>query len=293
MAISWDTYITIPTLLDYAAAKKHHDDIVPIRGDAEKTRPCARRDQKWFSIWEAEGAIHVGYSNRTKLVTYEPSGSIMVHSRGRGCSAATNERISKLLKAEFQTYQYDVWVRCAFYDNGEGKGGWMQLRHKEPSMFLRNTDGGLTFMNYKFPVTHQLNKVKVKEILRPFLPFITYMDGIAKLQDAATARFNTDTIAEVFGWADEGRKQPNRIPQLRWGNDVEHDREEFFRLAVSDDHYDRLKAAITLSNAVYYGDNTRTGVMEQIMRGRPNDIFDKKEHRDGKFVKDRYRRFVG
>lgn len=298
MAISWDTYRTIPALLSYAEAKKHHDDVVPIRGDEHKTRPCARRDQKWFSIWEANNAIHVGYGShahegRQKLVTFEPSGTVTVHGRGRGGSAATNERLSKLLGTTFQTHQYDVWVQCSFFDNGEHKCGSLPLRRDVPSTFVRGSEYGLTFVNYKFPVTHRINKPKLKEVLRPMLPFLSYVEGLAKLQERATPTFTAETIAEVYGWADEARRRANPPPSLRWGNEVQQNREEFFRLVASDDHEDRFKAAIMLSYNSYYNSSARETLMEKLMRAKPNDIFDKQEHRDGLLVKDRYRRFMG
>jgi len=297
MAISWSTFGTIPTLLSYAEAKKHHDDVVPIRGDEHKTRPCARRDQKWFSIWEAEGAIHVGYGShahegRQKLVTFEPSGTVTLSAKGR--SAATNERLSKLLKTTFQTHQYDTWVQCSFFDNGEHKRGLLPLRRDAPSTFMRDKEYGLTFVNYKFPVTHRINKAKLKEVLRPMMPFLSYMEGLAKLQERAAPVFTAETIAEVYGWADAPYGQrANSPPSLRWGNEVKQNREEFFRLVVSDDHEDRFKAAIMLSYHTYYNVGIRETLMEQIMRDKAKGIFDQKEHRDGRLVKDRYRRFMG
>jgi len=291
MAISWSTFGTIPTLLNYAEAKKHHDDTKPIRGDAHGTRPCARRDQKWFSIWEAEGAIHVGYNNRHKLVSFHPSGTVMVHRQGS--SAATNERLSKLLGENFQTHQYDTWVQCAYFDNGTHKRGWMPLSNKEPNMFVRHGGNDLIYLNYKFPITHTLNKVKVKEVLQPLMPFLSYIEGLAKLQERPCPHFNAETIAEVYGWADASYRRANPPPSLRWGSQVKENREEFFRLAASDNHEDRFKAAVTLSYHSYYNYTARDALMEQIMRGQSSEVLDKKEHRDGRLVKDRYRRFIG
>lgn len=301
MAINWETYRSIPFLQDYAAAKRHHDNTVPIRGDEHGTRPCGRRNQKWFSIWEAEGAIHVGYGcgeldKRTKLVTFEPSGSITIpHTRYRG--AATHERLSKLLGETFRTHQYDTWVSCLYYDNGDLKRGWLPLPNKKPATFMRQDVNDLVFVNYKFPVTHHVDKAKAKEVLRPFVPFLTYMEGLAKLQERATPEFSNETKAEVFGWRDgpawSQHPAPNSPPNLRWGTDVEQTRADFFDLATSDDHMDKLRAAITLCHSAYWGQSVRQSFMDQLMRHRPNDIFEKREHRDGKLVKDRYRRFIG
>lgn len=301
MAINWETYRSIPFLQDYAAAKKWHDNTKPIRGDAYWTRPVGRRNQKWFSIWEAEGAIHVGYGcgeldKRTKLVTFEPSGSIIIpHTRYRG--AATHERLTKMLGETFRTHQYDTWVNCAFFDNGTHRRGWLPLPNKQPATFMRQGGNDLIFVNYKFPVTHHVDRDKAKEVLRPFVPFLTYMEGLAKLQERAIPEFSNETRAEVFGWRDgpawSQHPAPNSPPNLRWGTDVEQTRADFFDLATSDDHMDKLRAAITLCQSAYWGQSVRQVFMDQLMRHRPNDIFNKVEHRDGRLVKDRYRRYLG
>ena len=300
MAISWDTYRAIPFLQNYAAAKQHHDNTTPIRGDENKTRPCGRRNQKWFSIWEADGAIHAGYGygeldKRTKLVTFEPSGSIIVpHTRYRG--AATHERLSKLLGESFRTHQYDTWAHCSYYDNGTLMHGHMPLRKDTASVFARHGTHDLVYMNYRFPVTHHVNKAKAKEVLSPFVPFLTYMDGVAKLQGRKSPGFSRETIGEVFGWREGGawstHPAANAPPNLVWGNDATRHRDEMFALATSDDHMDQLRAAITLCHNAHWGVTPRQAFMEHLMRMRPDDLFDKREHRDGRLVKDRYRRFV-
>ena len=295
MAISWETFRSIPFLQNYAEAKKWHDNTTPIRGDENKTRPCGRRNQKWFSIWEADGAIHVGYRNSTKLVTFEPSGAIIVpHTLYRG--AATHERIGKLLGETFRTHQYDTWVRCYYYDNGKHKNGWMPLRTDTPAVFARQGASDLVYVNYQFPVTHHVNKAKAKEVLSPFVPFLTYVDGVAKLQGRKSPEFSRETIAEIFGWRDgpawAQHPAPNSPPNLVWGNDATRHRDEMFALATSDDHMDQLRAAITLCHNAHWNTTPRQAFMEHLMRMRPDDMFDKHEHRDGRLVKDRYRRFM-
>lgn len=294
MAINWTTYRSIPFLQTYAEAKRHHDNIVPIRGDENKTRPAARRDQKWFNIWEADGAVHVGYSSG-KIVTFMPDGSIVVPAR-RSRSAATHERLSKMLGETFRTHQYDTWVDCVFFDNGKYRRGWLPLRNDADSIFLRHNNTDLIFVNYKLPVTHHVNKEKAKEALRPFVPFLSYMEGLAKLQERTTPQFERDTVAAVFGWRDgpawSNHPAPNSPPNLRWAPDVEQVRADFFALAASDDVDDKMRAAITLVHNARWADTPRAAFMDQLMRGMPDAIFDKREHRDGKLVKDRYRRYL-
>jgi hypothetical protein len=302
MAINWETYRSIPFLMNYAEAKKHHDNTLPIRGDEYKTRPVGRRDQKWFSIWEASNAIHVGYGygeldKRTKLVTFDPSGSITVHPARRSWGAATHERLSKLLGETFRTHQYDTWVNCVFFDNGTYRRGYLPLRRGIPTNFVRHGTHDLIFINYQFPVTHRVNSDKAKEVLRPFVPFLTYVEGVAKLQGRKSPEFSRETIAEIFGWRDGTEKwvmhpSPNSPPNLVWGENAPQHRDEMFALAASDDNMDQLRAAITLCHNAHWGTTPRQAFMEHLMRMRPNDLLDKREHRKGRMVTDRYRRFM-
>ena len=295
MAINWTTYRSIPFLKDYSAAKQWHDDVVPIRGDEHKTRPCGRRDQKWFSIWEAEGAIHVGYGSgeldkRTKLVTFQKSGTILLHRPYR-YGASTHDRLFALLGPSIHTHQYDSWVYCTYFDNGERRDGWLPL-HAKVTNFVRDGERGLVFIDYKFPVTHTMNKEKLKEVLRPFVPFLTYVEGLAKLQGNIAPKFEAETVAEIFGWHDEERGLANSVPSLNWGVDVMQHRSDMLALATSDDHYDRLKAAVMLYYQSHWGIAARNRFMDQLMRVRASDILDKREHRDGRKVTDRYRRYI-
>lgn len=131
MALNWKTLHALPRLRSYDAAKKHYENTKPIRGDEHETRPLGRRDQKWISIWKNGENYHVGYgwgeiTSRQSLITFKPNGVIEVAARSYG-SASTNERLGYILGAQFRTYQYDTWVHCNYYDNGELHTGWMQL----------------------------------------------------------------------------------------------------------------------------------------------------------------------
>jgi hypothetical protein len=85
---------------------------------------------------------------------------------------------------------------------------------------------------------------------------------------------------------------PNAPPNLVWGENAEQHRDEMFALAASDDNMDQLRAAITLCHNAHWGVTPRQAFMEQLMRYRPNDLLDKREHREGRMVTDRYRRFM-
>ena len=308
MALGWRTYRSIPRLGNYAEAKRWHDDVAPIRGDEHGTRPVGRRDQKWFSIWMEGGTVHVGYGNgelskRQTLVAYHPGGTIAIHRRNRWSSASTNERLGRLLGGNFRTHQYDMWVRCKWFDNGTVRSGYLPLKSNGErkwdatdavSTFVRGEGGELVYLNYTYPVTHKPNKVRLKEALAPFVPFIQFVEGLRKLQGGDYLTFTQETRAEFFGWADgvdyRGQRRTNPVPNLHWGDDPETLRAQFFAWARSDDPDDRMRAAITMVN-----NNRQTTVYQfftDMLLKADHSILDTEVHTDGRLVKDRYKRYL-
>ena len=298
MALGWTTYRSIPRLHTYAEAKKWHDDIVPIRGDENKTRPCGRRDQKWFSIWETKDAVHVGYGARpvetsSALVTYHKSGSITVnphHYKG----ASTNERMSKLLGVTFETYQYDTWVTCHYYDNGKLSFGSFPIVDGGTNLFVRHNDN-LVCLNPKYPKTHKVNRDNMAAKMAEFSSFLTYMRGLWKLSDGKPD-FTMETRMEAFGMEYCPYRKEEVIaspPNLRWGNDRYEKRDLFFNWARSDDPMDHLRAAITLTGMAGWHGAPLATFKEFLIRHYHRDVLDAVEHRSGNKVKDRLRRLIG
>ena len=295
MALSWDTYRSIPMLNNYAEAKAWHDNVTPIRGDQHKLRPVGRRDQKWFNIWETKDAIHVGYGRgaldqRQPLVSFRKEGSIIVSPHYRG--ASTNERLQRLLGVTFQTHQYDTWVNCAYYDNGEKKRGWLPIVGSGPAMFVREGDS-LTYVNYKYPVTHKINKERMKAFMDEYQPFLAYLSGLRKLQGGERLEFSNETRIDAFGVnpSFQGREVPNAPPNLRWGAGVEENRAQLFAWAKSDEPMDQLRAAITLANMSYW-DNPIETFKEYVIRTYRQAVLDVVEHRTGTLVRDKLRKFL-
>jgi len=319
MALSYNTYFAIPRLANYAEAKAHYDSVKPIRGDANGTRPAGRRDQKWFNIWMQGQDVHIGYGysdneHRTSLVSYSPGGTITIHRRTRYSCASDNERMQRLLKTDVQTHQYDTWVQCAWYDEGEKRKGWLPLncngernwRGANPalSVFTRDAEGSLVFLNYRYPITHKPNKVRVDEALRPCAQFITFVEGMRKLVGSGGEMFTDDTIAEYFGhrtykdWNGVERVRPNNPPQLFYGTDAAEKRELFFKQVESDDPNDRMLAAITMDENIRqrYGRHKptppRTFLKDLLLTMHGTAMLTATTHTTGKFVTDRYKRYL-
>lgn len=319
MALNWKTYNSIPRLHTYREALDHYHNVAPILRDAHNTRPCGRRDQKYFSIWVVGSGptpvVHVGYgshelSERTTLVSYHPGGTITLHKRTRWSSASDHERMTKLLGTPFRTYQYSTWVQCGWYDNGELRKGWMPLRktaarnwNSPPeehalSNFVRDPSGQLVFQNYTYPTTHKLNKTKYKEAIAPYQHFTAYVESMSRLQglpaDSSGAHyyrrmeFSKETYIEVFG---EDGDVNRTVPSLWWGNDelVRANRQTFLQQAASTDLMDQLRALLTLDHSLGYAGGTHKKAFERLLISTQRGVvFDTVTHTEGKLVKDKY-----
>lgn len=297
MVLAWDTYRAIPHLPDYATAKNWYDNTTPIRGDAHGTRPVGRRDQKWFHIWETKDAINVGYGTPERpqpIVTYRKEGSIILPSTSS--NASTHERLSRLLGATFKTHQYDTWVHCAYFDNGEEKYGWMPILYKSPAIFMRGgRDDKLFYVNYKYPVTHKINKKRMNAKLDEFGAFLTYLSSLVKLHGEERMRFSEETKVEAFGvnpfYQNRNQNIANAPPNLRWGVNMQENREQFFAWAKSDDAMDQLRAVITVVNMSHW-DHPADTFKEYVIRTYKQAVLDAVEHRDGRLVRDRLRNLL-
>lgn len=310
MALNHRTYAAIPRLYNYTDAKRHYDNIAPIRGCAGEARPVGRRDQPWFSIWETDAGIHVGYgrakelSERQTLVLYSRNGTIQLYKRNRWSSASDHERRERLLGADFRTHQFDTWVRCAWYEGGERRKGYLPLRCNGStswkdtpavSTFVRD-ETGLVFLNYTYPVTHKPNKVRLKEALTPYHEFIRFCEGLTKLQGGRKLEITAETKAEFFGWAEHsdyrGNRYANPAPRLYWRGEGAENRAKFYAWAASDDPDDRMKAAITFAQNAYDATKPVAFLTDLLLRDRHDTLLDKEVHTSGKLVTDRYKRFL-
>lgn len=309
MAINFNTYYAIPRLYTYVEALTHYTKTKPIRGDANETRPCGRREQPWFSIWQddKDKSIHVGYgrgelSSRQTIVQYHASGVISVRRRNRWGSASTNERMQRLLGVTFKTHQYDTWVKCAWYDNGELRSGWLPTQNNNQrkwdgddavSNFVRGEGDNLIFLNYTYPVTHKLNRAALKEVMRPYQPFLAYVEGIRKLQGGdGRLFFPKEVYAEYFGWSGfkdwNGNDAPNYPGSLRYSPTMEQNIKQLFAWMGTDDLDGWMKAALSLAQS---GHHTKPvdDVLAMVLRRDRDTVLEATVHKDGKLVKDRYR----
>jgi hypothetical protein len=78
---------------------------------------------------------------------------------------------------------------------------------------------------------------------------------------------------------------------LLWGNEAAANREQFFKWATSDDHTDRMRAVVTMSNHDHL--KPTLGFLKDMMfRTNPNELLEKTVQTTGTFVTDRYKRYI-
>jgi len=118
--LNYKTYAALPRLRSYAAALKYFNDVIPIRGDANGTKPVGRRDQKWLSIYMREDkAVCIGsmwYKDKQKaLLAYYPDGRVAIEQH---IGAACRERIQRIAGLNIQRRHNEDWVAAVSHVDG-------------------------------------------------------------------------------------------------------------------------------------------------------------------------------
>lgn len=314
MALAYDTYYATPRLDTYADAKAHYDKVEPIARDPHNVRPLGKRKQPWITIWQDPNtkAIVAGYgrgelSKRRPLVSWERGGVINIHRNTRFTSAACNERIQRLLGTDVQTHQYGQWIRCAWYDSGVRNMGYLPVLPNvtardwrspdQTASFVREASGNLVFLDYTYPVTHTLNKSSLKTHLEPYKGFLGYSRSMAKVFDGKDIIISRETCMELFGstfssWTK--RDEPNHSGlNLNYGEEKERDRAIFDEWLRGDDPDNWIRAMVVLDEAyIAKGQPMRERLTAWLLNTRPRDLLETTVHKDGKLVRDRYRRYL-
>lgn len=206
--LNWSTYNALPVLRSYTAALKRWEETVPIRGDADGTKPIGRRDQKFFSIWKRDDkAVCIGYSYwRDKgkaLLAYYPDGRVAIE---QNIGASCRERIQRIAGLNIQRKSGEDWVAAAAYQDGEEVIGHypLQLRYNSPrkATFILHENRVPTYLNPVPVYKHVLNRKAKAEIMPRFKPFMDYVEAMAKL---------SVNDADISPWTKESRDNP-RLP---------------------------------------------------------------------------------
>lgn len=309
------TYFALPRLKSYQDALAHHNNVTPIRGDKDGTKPAGRRDQKFFAIWQRaeDKAISIGYHwHKDKpLMTFYPDGQVGIKTH---MSASCRERVERILGVCLQRKHNRTWLQAKTYQDGEEVRGWFpisdpkdnwQAPHREALLMLH----ALTVPTFLNPIpveTHTKDRQASKAITAKYKAFRSYVENIAKLTDGWVPAMPTQELRALLGLSldgDHANRDPHLCPQYSYAGIERHAkyRALFFELLERGTTEDMYKAMLWVSASTggYWGrDSDRRHLdlwwlsWERTVNIHYRDmLFSKTQSRDGVIRPDRYGRF--
>ena len=292
--LNWRTYNALPRLHSYAAALAHFNNVVPIRGDVDGTKPAGRRDQKWLSIYMREDkSVCIGsrWQKERPLLAYYPDGRVVIESN---IGASCRERIQRIAGLNIQRRYNEDWVAAATYQDGEEVIGHypLQLRYNSPrkAAFILHENKIPTYLNPVPVYQHTMNKKAKAEITARYKPFLKYVEAMAKL--SAVEASDNPALPGV-GW-DEGRKLgiPD-APLINRYNATDETRAQFLSMVDSGEPEEWHKAMMWLARNYWrmYLSDAQLNFNHILHYHHRNVLFTKVKAEAGKLVQDRYGRY--
>ena len=298
--LNWSTYNALPVLRSYASALKHFNEVIPIRGDANGTKPVGRRDQKWLAIYvrDTDKAVCIGSywnkDNNKALLAYHPDGRVAIETN---IGATCRERIQRIAGLNIQRAYNEDWVHAVSHVDGEEVIGQypLKLRHNSPrkAVLILGENQTPTYLNPTPTYRHTINRKAKAEIMPRFKPFMDYVEAMSKLSADET---------QYSPWSAESRDNP-RLPSgtiderkalglpdhdsLIWSPDKIP---EFISLVESGETESWYKAMLWLAIGHWRKllNEAKLDVMHHMHRQYRDVLFTKERVEAGKCVQDRY-----
>lgn len=298
--LNWKTYNALPVLRSYEAALTHFNEVKPIQGDANGTKPAGRRDQKWLSIYkrETDNAICIGnmWSKDKPLLAYYPDGRVAIESH---IGAACRERIQRIAGLNIQRRYNEDWVVAKAYVDGEAVEGKypLQLRYTSPrkAVFILHENQSATYLNPTPTYKRTMNKKAKAELTKRYKPFLSYVEAMAKLSadPAQHSPWSKESMANPrlpIATVEERRELDIAQHSLRWSSEGPP---EFIKLVESGETKSWYKAMLWLSAGHWriLLNEARLDVMHMIHQQHRDTLFTKERVEAGKMVYDRYARY--
>jgi hypothetical protein len=304
--LNWRTYDALPVLRSYAAALEHWEKTIPIRGDADGTKPVGRRDQKWLAIYvrDTDKAVCIGYSwNKDKqkaLLAYHPDGRVAIEQH---IGASCRERIQRIAVLNIQRYNNEDWVHAISHVDGEEVVGQypLNLGYNKPrkAVFILRPHDTPIYLNPVPVYKHTINRKAKAELTKQYQPFMQYVEVMAKLSADPT---------QYSQWDSESADNP-RIPMAKLEerdalgipnkhlyttyNSNEDTIAEFLTLVDSGDTEKWYKAMVWLQVGHWrlLLNEAKTKFTHVVHRHHRDALFTKERVDAGKCVQDRYGRY--
>jgi hypothetical protein len=292
--LNTNTYFSLPRLKSYQEALKHFNDVKPIRGDANGTKPVGRRDQKWLSIFMRDDkSVCIGstWNKERPLLAYYPDGRVVIESN---IGASCRERIQRIAGLNIQRKNNEDWVVAKAYVDGEEVLGHypLQLRYNKPrtAAFILHENKVPTYLNPVPVYQHTMNRKAKAEITARYKPFLKYVEAMVKL----SAEHPSDNPALPGVSWDECRKLGiPETPLVNRYNTTDETRAQFLELVDSGDTEQWYKAMMWLARGYWrmYLSDAQINFNHVLHYHHRNVLFTKVKAEAGKLVQDRYGRY--
>jgi hypothetical protein len=299
--LKWKTYYELPQLRSYAAALKHFNDVIPIRGDANGTKPAGRRDQKWLSIYkrETDNAVCIGsmWNKEKALLAYYPDGRVVIE---QGIGVSCRERIQRIAGLNIQRRHNEDWVAAAAHVDGSEVVGHYPLKLKYNSdrkaVFILRENATAIYLNPVPVYKHTINRKVKAELTARYKPFLNYVEAMAKLSADPTQFSKWDKesmdnprIPMVTLDQRDALGIPNKHLYTRYNNHQDTLR-QFLTLVDSGDTENWYKAMVWLQVGYWklLLNEAKTSFMHVVHRHNRDALFTKVRASAGELVYDRY-----
>ena len=300
--LNYRTYGALPVLRSYASALTYFNEVIPIRGDKDGTKPAGRRDQKWLAIYvrDKDKAVCIGstwHKGQGKaMLEYHPDGRVVI---GMQISASCRERIQRIAGLHIQRKYNEDWVLATAHVDGEEVIGHypLQLKYNSPrkAAFILSENATPIYLNPTPTYKHTINRQEKAKLTQKVKPFLSYVEAMAKL--SADETVHTE-------WSKESRDNP-RLPMLghnarkelglpvnslKWSSEGPA---EFIKLVDSGDTESWYKAMVWLSAGHWrlLLNEAKLDVMHMLYGQHRDELFTKERVEAGKCVYDRYGRY--
>lgn len=176
---TWD----IPRLTTYADAAAHEAKVIPIRGDANNTKPLGDRRRKYFNIRKDEATQDITVRmHRTDLVRYKPNGDVIINNGG-WVSSSTHDMLGALLGLSVWTFDNRAWLKCYYQPASDIEPHYGEYPLPNNTDVLLRCEGGGWLatdlpVNYKYSV----NVPEANKVRKRYAAFTKYLNGMLKVR---------------------------------------------------------------------------------------------------------------
>jgi hypothetical protein len=203
--MSWNYAVRdVPYLKDYAAAVEHEAKVVPIRGRSPEFKPLGSRKKHHLSIKKADNGkggvdIQLLYGS-DPIITFRPDGYIEVV----GLQFSSSHGVQgKVLGAFLCQHDNDPWISGVLAPcdpDGDKRGAFPMRRKKgeEKSLFRREADGYLRYVNPLYPTQHVVKRKEMNAVRKKYPEFRKFAHAMIKVQGNG-APMTQEFMASMWG----------------------------------------------------------------------------------------------